>query len=312
LAAVFKQAYTDFAVTVVDNGSNDRSAILVEERWATPKLTLIRNEENLGYAKAHNQAIRATDSKFVLTLNPDVILTATYVQEVVRTLSDNHQLGSAAGKLILISEAQFGGCALPGTDPVGFQIDGAGLIMSRNRRQMLIGHLKEASTNCLEQTPIFGPDGAAAFYRRSMLDDVALKDEYFDELFVTHKEDVDLAWRAQLLGWESVYVPQAIAYHVRGFRPGIRRPISAEIRRQAVRNRWLMYVKNETTPLFMLHLPHIVLYELGILAYMLLFEPSSLPAVADFIRLLPKTLERRRWIQERRQRGTSYMRQWFK
>ena len=67
---------------------------------------------------------------------------------------------------------------------------------------------------------IFGPSGAVPLYRRLMLDDIVFDKEYFDEDFVIYREDVDLAWRGQMLGWQGVYSPRAIAYHVRRIRPG--------------------------------------------------------------------------------------------
>ena len=54
---------------------------------------------------------------------------------------------------------------------------------------------------------VFGVSGAAGCYRRAMLDDVAIAGEVFDEDFFAYREDADLAWRAQLLGWDALYVP---------------------------------------------------------------------------------------------------------
>jgi GT2 family glycosyltransferase len=144
-----------------------------------------------------------------------------------------------------------------------------------------------------------------------MLEDVAYRGEYFDELFVTHKEDVDLAWRAQLLGWDSIYVPEAVAYHVRGFRPGERTGVDAALRRDAVKNRWLMMVKDEIPVLALRDLPFISMYEVGIFGFLVLRERSSLPAIRAFLRLLPEALRRRKDLQQRRKRGFRQMSRWF-
>ena len=56
---------------------------------------------------------------------------------------------------------------------------------------------------------MFGASGAAALYRRAMLDDVRVEGEWFDENFFAYREDADLAWRAQLLGWRCRYVAAA-------------------------------------------------------------------------------------------------------
>jgi len=144
-----------------------------------------------------------------------------------------------------------------------------------------------------------------------MLEDVKTEGEYFDALFRSHKEDVDLAWRAQLFGWQSLYTPDAIAYHIRAFKPGKRVHLAASIRRDAVKNRWLMNLKNDMLLLAIQDLPYIILYELKIMVYLVLFEPSSLPALWDFIRLIRRMLMRRQIIQRGRKRNSKYMRQWF-
>ena len=63
---------------------------------------------------------------------------------------------------------------------------------------------------------MFGVCAAAALYRRAMLEDVRLGDDYFDSTFFVYLEDVDLDWRARLRGWKAYYVPDAVAEHERG------------------------------------------------------------------------------------------------
>lgn len=310
LEAVFRQTFTDFSVMVVDNASTDHSVSIVQS-WTDRGVRLILNPRNEGYAPAHNQAIEATHSEFVLTLNPDVLLTPTFVEKAVAAMESGPHIGSAAGKLLQLSPEQFAAGLDAITAMSDYVIDGTGLVMFKNRRQFLRGHLLDAAQHCLECAPIFGPDGAAAFYRRAMLEDIRLEGDYFDSLFVIYKEDVDLAWRAQLLGWDSLYTPQAVAYHVRGFRPGARKPPSPDLRRKSVRNRWLMHVKNELPGLFFQDMPYILFYDLKILGYLLISEPRSLAAVWDAVCLLPAMIRRRRLIQQRRKRSRREMRRWF-
>ena len=79
-----------------------------------------------------------------------------------------------------------------------------------------------------------------------MLDDVAVDGEVFDEDFFAYREDADLAWRAQLLGWDALYVPGATATHVRRVTPERRSALPAAINRYGVRNRFLLRLKNQT------------------------------------------------------------------
>jgi GT2 family glycosyltransferase len=122
---------------------------------------------------------------------------------------------------------------------------------------------------------------------------------------------VDLAWRAQLLGWRSRYTPAATGYHVRGFHPGKRKHMPAWVRRHALKNRWLLAVKNELRATFLRDLPHILPYEIQILGYVLLAERTSLPAFADFLRLLPRALRWRREIRRRVRIQPDQLTRWF-
>jgi GT2 family glycosyltransferase len=310
LSALFHQSRSDFGVTIVDNGSSDDTVALVG-RWLDRGVRLIESPVNVGYAKAHNQAIAATESEFVLTLNQDAFLDPHFIELMLGAMESRPTAGSASGRLLRISAKQLSGASFDRLEEEALAIDSAGLMMRRSRRQALRCDGQPAAKGCSRPAWIFGPDGSAAFYRRKMLEDAAYRGEYFDELFVTHKEDVDLAWRAQLLGWDSVYVPGAVAYHVRGFRPGERADVDAGIRRDAVKNRWLMLVKNERPELALRDVPFISMYEVGIVGYLILRERSSLPAIPAFLRLLPEALRRRKDLQQRRKRGFRQMSRWF-
>ncbi len=66
---------------------------------------------------------------------------------------------------------------------------------------------------------VFGASGAAAFFRRDFIEDVSVEGEFFDEEFFAFREDGDLAWRAQVMGWKCLYTPAAVAWHVRRVTP---------------------------------------------------------------------------------------------
>ncbi len=309
LEAVDRQTVGDTAITVIDNASSDDTLALVRG-WPGRAVRLIENDTNRGFAAAQNAGIDATDSAFVLLLNPDVIMKPAFLAEMLRAVESTPSTGSAAGKLLRIPAEAFG-VDLIDDEAMVYPVDSAGLYMRRSRRQGLRCEGQIADPACEGPVAIFGPDGAAPLYRRAMLDDVRLDGEVFDESFHSHKEDVDLAWRAQLLGWDSVYTPRAVAYHVRTFRPGQRKGVRAEVRRNAVRNRWLLMLKNDLPGLFLRDGVFIAGYDILMLLYMLALEQRSLPAVADFIRLLPQMWRRRRDVMGRRTRRAAEMARWF-
>ena len=72
-----------------------------------------------------------------------------------------------------------------------------------------------------------GASAAAALYRRETIADISQDGEFFDPDFFAYREDADVAWRAQLLGWRCLYVPEAAGYHVRSVRPGPRNAVPA-------------------------------------------------------------------------------------
>ena len=275
-----------FEVCIIDNASTDRTV----ERIRAIGLPVQINATNLGYAVAHNQAIAQTHSDYVLTLNPDLLLQPGFLGVMCGVLDENPTLGSAAGCLLRVESI----------DQSPTAIDSVGLFMRRNRRQGLLLDNAPLSQIPPHSSPIFGPDGAAAFYRRTMLEDIAVEGEIFDEDFFIHKEDVDICWRAQLAGWTSCYVPDAIAHHIRSFRPGQRVTVSPYLRQCAVRNRYLLMIKNETTSLFRRDLLRIFMYDVAVVLFIVLRERSSFPALTSAWSLRKRMGHKRRIIQAKR------------
>lgn len=297
LEALSRQDYPDFQVVIFDNASKDETCEIARSSG----YRLIESDVNVGYAQAHNRLIDQTDSEYVLTLNPDVSLDPNFLDAMHHALDADLKLGSATGCLLRVE--QLG-------DPTNV-IDSAGLAMQRNRRQRLLGEGVNVADYPAKPQAIFGPDGAAAFYRRAMLDDIRVADEVFDADFFMHKEDVDVCWRAQLRGWKSLYVPEAKAYHVRGFRPGQRHDIPPHIRTLSVRNRYLLSIKNEIPAHFLRDLPFILFYDAGVIAYLLLRERESLGAFRSLWQLRRRMLQKRHLIQSRRRVDASDIARWF-
>lgn len=276
----------EFSLHIVDNASTDSTV----EQIRALGLPVQVSSTNVGYSAAHNRALKATDSEFVLTLNPDVLLQPGYLKSMLGTLEGDRSLGSAAGCLLRVESL--------GDTP--HAIDSIGVFMRRNRRQGLLKENTPLTDVPLEQQPIFGPDGAAAFYRRAMLEDIAVDGEIFDEDFFMHKEDIDICWRAQLAGWTSTFQPDARAHHIRRFRPNQRQRVDPKLRMFAVRNRYLLMLKNEIPRLFWRDILRIVVYDLAVLAYIVFREPASLRGLSSAWALRKRMLHKRRLIQGRR------------
>ena len=111
LESVLSQAYPALEVLVIDNASTDGTVDILEQ--FEDRCRIVYNSENIGFAAAQNQAIQSAGGEWVLTLNPDVLLMPTFLDELVEAGQLDPKVGTVCGKLLAIS-ASFD---LP--DPVG-------------------------------------------------------------------------------------------------------------------------------------------------------------------------------------------------
>jgi GT2 family glycosyltransferase len=234
-------------VIVVDDGSRDESCQLVRESF--PDFILVALERNGGYPAAVNAGIETSSGEWVLTLNNDTTVETETLASLLATARSSTDIGSVAAQQRFLSHPQV-------IYSAGVMVDCRGQAADR-----LIGHPLTDS----EQEPIevFAACGAAALYRRAMLDELG----GFDERFLFGLEDVDIAWRGQMRGWRCLYAPSAVVYHDLGATV----PHGSELRfLQAGRNRLLLIAKNMSTPQLLRHGPEIVLFDLLYVTYALL------------------------------------------
>ena len=302
LESVLDQRYPDLELIVVDNASTDGTTDILDR--FEDSCTLVYNEENIGFAAAQNQAIGLSRGEWVLTLNPDVMLLPNFVEVLMASADIDATVGTLCGKLLMM-DASF-------EIPDQRVVDSTGMYFTPMQRHFDRGCLETDNGHYLKSEYVFGATAAAACYRRSMIEDISVANEFFDPDFFTYREDADVAWRAQLLGWKCIYVANACGYHVRKLRPGMRRYLPPEINMHSVKNRFLMRVKNITAGVYLRNFIPITIRDLGIIAYCLTVERSSLKAFYLFARDFDRVLEKRRLIQERRRVDDSYMLSWFR
>jgi GT2 family glycosyltransferase len=300
IESVLTQTYPNIEFLVIDNASQDDSVSYIKQNY--PNIKIIQNPDNLGFAKAHNLGIRSTKGKYYIPLNPDVTLTATYVEELVKVLEAKTEVGSASGKVYF-------------TDQRGKStkiIYTTGHLLTKNRKPANRGYKKEDTGQFSVQDYIFGVNGACPIFKREMLVDIIIDNDFFDETFFLYGDDYDLGWRAQLFGWRSIFIPTAIAYHYGKGSGGLRSPY---IQYQYARNRYLEIYKNDFVIHFLLDLPFIILYEIVWQAHTLLTDPrrtiSHLKAIVGFFKVLPQVKNKRKQIHERRRVTADYIRSLF-
>jgi GT2 family glycosyltransferase len=180
------------------------------------------------------------------------------------------------------------------------RIDSAGMYFTPNMRHFDRGwhECEEHRYDSVEY--VFGATAAAALYRRQMIDDISIDGQFFDSDFFVYREDADVAWRAQLMGWRCLYTPSAVGHHVRTVTPLNRSSVPAMVNMHSVKNRFLMRIKNATPSLYRRYWLPMTLRDLLVVGGAMFWEPASLPAFWRVAKCLPRALQQRRQIMARR------------
>lgn len=273
-----RQTFRDFEVVVVDNASRDGTVEMLAHGY--PEVRLIRNPDNLGFAVANNQGIRATESELVATLNNDAVPEPGWLAALVGAADSSPAAGSVASKMVFAHD--------PGTiNSCGIALDPAGIAWD------LDGGLPSRWAD--RPREVFGPCAGAALYRRAMLEDVGL----FAEEFFLYLEDVDLAWRAQLRGWSCVFAPDAVVRHAHAATLGEGSPVKRFL---LARNKVWTIARNLSSEDLGRWLPVILLYDVGAATFAAARQRdgASLRGRLAGLLGLPRALRERRYIQGRR------------
>ena len=301
LRFLLEQDYPAVEIIVVDNASTDGTQEIL--RQFEPKVRVVCNGQNKGFAGGQNQAIWLSRGEWVLTLNPDVRLSRNFLAHAVASGESASDIGSVSGKLIAMQ---------PSFEIPAEQIlDSTGIYFTPSLRHFDRGSKQQDDGRYGRCEYVFGVTGAAALYRRQMIEDVSISGEFFDDDFFAYREDADLSWRAQLLGWKCLYTPDAVAYHVRSVLPSNRRSLPAVVNMHSVKNRFLMRVKNISARLYLRHFWAITSRDLIVVAGCLLREWTSLRAFPLIIRLFGRSWSKRREIMRKRRVSDQYMAAWF-
>src|SRR5271157_5809202 len=300
-ASLERQDYRELEVIIVDNASSDGTRALLRE--AESRWRVIYNASNVGFAAGQNQAMRASAGQWVLCLNPDVVLSPDFVSQLVAAGEAHPEAGSVCGKLLR-------------WDPEAGQhktniIDSTGIYFTRNMRHLDRG-AEELDTGQYDRMQcVFGASGAAAMFRRKCIEDVSVEGEFFDEEFFAFREDADLAWRAQVMGWKCLYVPTAVAWHVRRVTPERREQLPLVINWHSVKNRFLMRGKNASGWLCWKLFWPVAWRDLMILGYAVARDRRMLSAIAYPWRVLDSIRRKRAIIQSRRKVSDRNLIWWF-
>lgn len=296
LSSLAEQTYSNLETLVVDDGSSDDTAEMVQRLF--PQARVIVLSSNRGFAAAVNAGIREARGTWVFLLNNDVTLAPDCLEQLV-TSAENAKVAMAA--------------------PVIFWRDTPGILYSAgdriraNGRPESNGFRRPRNEYALPKQ-IFGVGAAAGLYRRDLFDTVGLLDETFTAYF----EDSDFCFRARLAGFQAVLATNATAWHIGSATISGRTWWRSML---CFRNHGLLVLKNMPALLLIRYLPKI-LAERVHQARMLVSSARTefglvrawwllITTVAALIRRIPGALRARHSIQRTRKLSLAELRQWM-
>ncbi|SFD01821.1 Glycosyltransferase, GT2 family [Flexibacter flexilis DSM 6793] len=199
----------DTEVWVVDNNSVDGSVQMVREKF--PEVKVIANTQNTGFSKANNQAIKLSDAKYILLLNPDTVVEENTFTSCCQFMDAHPEAGGLGvkmvdGKGVFLPESKRG---LPTPWVSFYKIFGLAALFPRSKRfgKYHLTYLDKDQTHEVEVL-----SGAFMLMRKETLDKVGL----LDEDYFMYGEDIDLSYRILLGGYKNYYFAGTRIIHYKG------------------------------------------------------------------------------------------------
>lgn len=237
LSSIKAQDYQQLNVIVVDNASSDKSLIEIETLGIP--VSVIRNPSNLGFASACNQGARITSSPYLLFLNPDTRLFADSISRPLEFMEDdaNQKVGICGIQLIDNQGEVARSCArFPSSVNFCIQAIGLNKLPWFQRFSLHMVDWDHARSKKVDHVI-----GAYFLVRRSLYDQL----KGFDQRFFVYLEDLDFSRRANMLGYDSIYLADIQAFHAGG---GTSKQVKAKRLFYALRSRLLYAFKHFSVP----------------------------------------------------------------
>ncbi|HXK58724.1 MAG TPA: glycosyltransferase family 2 protein [Acidobacteriota bacterium] len=199
--------FADYQVVVVDNASADRT-VFVDLKQRFDKLAVLFNSENLGFAKACNQGIRAFPAQSYLLLNPDCIILDNAIEKCLCYLEARPEIGIVGCRVQNPDGSLQLACrrAIPRPSTALYRFTGLSRLFPRNKYlgRYNYSYLDDRLTHAVDAV-----SGSFLMFRSAVGDRIGL----LDETFFLYGEDLDFCYRAGLDGWKVIYYPEAIVTH---------------------------------------------------------------------------------------------------
>ncbi len=193
LNSIKPQTFKSFEVIIVDNGSEDGTERFILDKYKWVKI--IRLDKNYGFAYAINRGVRSSKGKYLVFLNNDTSVKKDWLNNLVLMAEKNPKIASINSKVLNYFNQK--------------KIDGLGIQINEVGQANSVGWNETDNGQFNKPFYIFGATGGASLFNKSIFEKVGM----FDENYFMYSEEVDWAYRAQFMGYKSMFCPDAVVFH---------------------------------------------------------------------------------------------------
>ncbi len=281
LESLNNQTYTKFEIYYIDNASSDGSVDLIKNEHEN--IHIIQHDKNYGYAGGYGREMNLffkSDFDAVVLLNPDIIVSKTWLEELVKSAYVRDDIGFAQSLIFINNKDK------KKINSSGNVVHMAGFGLLENCGE---AYKEDEFT---EDRQCSYPSGCSVLIKREVFE----KDILFDEDFFLYYEDQDLGWRGRMFGYDSIVSIKSHVWHDYEY------PQTYKWKKKFFyleRNRWFFILKNYETKTIVLLMPYFCMWEIIVIAHSIYkgYFFYKIHAYFSFLKKMSKMIRKRKMIQ---------------
>ncbi len=287
MPSVLKTEYSNSKIIVADNGSTDDSLEYLAFNF--PEVSIIKLDQNHGFAKGYNEALKQVNSPYLVLLNSDVEVTPNWLTPMITLIEKDASIGAVQPKVLSQRSKEY------------FEHAGAaGGMMDKWGYPFCIGRIFDKVEKDLGQydqvSEIFWASGAAMLVKNQLYKQL----EGFDADYFAHQEEIDLCWRIKRAGYKVMVQPESVVFHYGGGTLDYQNPKKVYLN---FRNSFYSIIKNEPFGKLMWLIPlRLVLDGVAGLMFLLKGQFKNMTAILkahfSMYRNYPKLLKKKKHYNE--------------